>query len=97
MILPPLPVPPPDPDPAAQEMWDAMLDEVSGEINAPSLRVWFEGTVPTVLDGHGLTISVPNSFAKDYIETRFLEVLQGALRQRTVAPEAVVEIVVQPD
>lgn len=87
---------PPDPDPAAQGVWDAMLDSISGEIDASSLRVWFEGTVPTALDGDRLTIAVPNPFAKQYIGTRFLGMLEDALRERTGALHSTLEIVVQP-
>jgi hypothetical protein len=93
---PPPDVAPPDPDPAAQDVWTQMLDAVSDKIETPSLRVWFDGTVPTGFDGERLTISVPNSFAKEYIETRFLDMLEGALREQTGALHAALEVVVQP-
>ena len=72
----------PEPDPEALAVWEKTLEDVSGEINAPSLRVWFEGTVPTSLTGDTLTISVPNGFARDYIGSRFKELLEGALARR---------------
>lgn len=72
----------PNADPDALEVWEKVLEDVSGEINAPSLRVWFEGTVPISLSGDTLTVSVPNTFAKDYIESRFKELLEGALSKR---------------
>ena len=56
-----------------------VLDRVSEHINAPSLRVWFEGTKPVVLHEDRLEISVPNSFAKEYIESRFKPLLEKAL------------------
>lgn len=93
---PPPAATPPDPDPAAQQVWDAMLDAISDRIDAPSLRVWFDGTVPTALDDEQLTITVPNSFAKEYIETRFFEHIEEALREQTGALHAALEIVVQP-
>lgn len=93
---PPLPdAAPPDPDPTAQEIWTQMLDAVSRKINAPSLRVWFEGTVPTAFDGERLAISVPNPFAREYIETRFLTDLEDALRERTGSLHAALEIAVK--
>lgn len=80
-------------DPGAQEIWDKVLNEVSEEINAPSLRVWFEGTVPISLAEDTLTVSVPNSFAKEYIESRFLEMLESALASQ-FSPTASLQIVV---
>ncbi len=62
-----------------EEVWTEVLDRVSEHINAPSLRVWFEGTKPVNLYENGLEISVPNSFAKEYIESRFKPLLEEAL------------------
>ena len=56
-----------------------VLDRVSEHINTPSLRVWFEGTRPISLYDNQLEISVPNSFAKEYIESRFKPLLEEAL------------------
>lgn len=66
-------------DPVAEQVWEKVLEDVAEEINAPSLRVWFEGTIPVSLTADTLTISVPNTVAKDYIENRFKEMLEGAL------------------
>jgi chromosomal replication initiator protein len=62
-----------------EEVWSEVLDRVSEHINAPSLRVWFEGTKPINLNEEYLEISVPNSFAKEYIESRFKPLLEEAL------------------
>ena len=83
----------PEPDSEAKEVWEKVLEDVSGEINAPSLRMWFEGTIPVSLVNETLTISVPNSFAKDYIESRFVELLEGALA-KVLSPTSSLEIVV---
>src|SRR5919206_5267286 len=62
-----------------EEVWMEVLDRVSEHINTPSLRVWFEGTRPVRLYDNQLEISVPNSFAKEYIESRFKPLLEEAL------------------
>ena len=62
-----------------EEVWREVLDRISEHINAPSLRVWFEGTRPISLYEDGLEISVPNSFAREYIESRFKPMLEEAL------------------
>ena len=64
---------------SVEEVWTEVLDRVSEHINAPSLRVWFEGTRPVNLYEDRLEISVPNSFAKEYIESRFKPLLEEAL------------------
>ena len=63
----------------AEDIWTEVLDQVSEHINAPSLKVWFEGTRPIDLYEDRLEISVPNSFAKEYIESRFRTLLEEAL------------------
>jgi hypothetical protein len=79
---PPPPYVPPDPDPAAEELWEQVLQDAEGDIDESSLRVWFDGISPIGLEDSTLTIAVPNSFAKEYIETRFQEVLERHLRQQ---------------
>ena len=64
---------------SAEEVWIKVLDRVSEHINTPSLRVWFEGTRPVSLYDNQLEISVPNHFAKEYIESRFKPQLEEAL------------------
>lgn len=83
----------PEPDPDALVVWEKVLDEVTDEINAPSLRVWFEGTVPVALSNDQLVVSVPNQFAREYIESRFVEVLERALAKH-LSPASSLEIVV---
>ena len=63
----------------AEEVWSEVLDRVSEHINTPSFRVWFEGTRPVDLYEQRLEISVPNSFAKEYIESKFRPLLEEAL------------------
>jgi chromosomal replication initiator protein len=64
---------------SAEEVWIEVLDRVSEHINTPSYRVWFEGTRPVDLHDDRLEVSVPNLFAKEYIESRFKPLLEEAL------------------
>ena len=65
---------------SVEELWTQVLDRLSDQgINEPSLRVWFEGTRPTGIHDDRLEIAVPNSFAKEYIESRFKPLLEQAL------------------
>ena len=74
--------PPPQPDPDAQGLWGALLEDLDGEIDAPSWRVWFEGVVPVALGEDALTLCVPNPIAEEYIEKRFKALIEGCLHKR---------------
>jgi chromosomal replication initiator protein len=45
------------------------------------VRVWFGGVTAVAVRSEYLTISVPNPFAKEYIESRFKAALETALRE----------------
>ncbi len=87
------PSPPPPPDPAAEELWGRVLERAEEEIDASSLRVWFEAVTAVALGSDSLTISVPNPFAKEYIETRFQATLEDALGQE-LSQDAALRVVV---
>jgi hypothetical protein len=95
---PPPPYVPPDPDPAAEELWEKVLQDAEGYIDVSSLRVWFDGISPIELEDSILTVAVPNSFAKEYIETRFKDLLDSSLKER-LSEKASLRVVVgaQPE
>ena len=72
--------PEPVADPEAEELWEEVLSKSAEEIDAPSWRVWFEGTIPVAVGDSVLTISVPNSFAEEYISSRFGDILENHIR-----------------
>jgi len=76
----------PKPDPEAAEVWDLVLEDLSGEIDAPSWRVWFDGTVPVSLREGALTLCVPNPFAEEYIGERFKAMIEESLKERLASP-----------
>ena len=86
---------PSEPDPKAQELFDAMLTDIGDKLDVSSLRVWFDGIVATAFRDGTLTVEVPNSFAEEYVESRFGSLLQGALRAR-VGEDAALEVVTGP-
>jgi Replication initiator protein A/DnaA N-terminal domain len=76
------PVLPPALDPHAEEVWNLVLEELFREIDEPSSHVWFEGVVPTSFEDSTLTLNVPNSFAVEYIERRFGELIRSVLQEQ---------------
>ena len=61
------------------QVWAEVLDRASEQIDVSSLRVWFEGIRPVDVRDDRLEISVPNTFAKEYIESRFRPLLEEVL------------------
>ena len=89
------PVVRPAPDAHAEEVWNLVLEELSQEIDEPSSRVWFEGVVPTSFEDSTLALNVPNSFAGEYIERRFGELVRRLLQEQ-VGPGTEVAIQSSP-
>jgi hypothetical protein len=80
-------------DAAAQEIWEKVLEDACEKIDVSSLRVWFDGLWAVGCEAQRLTIGVPNSFAKEYIESRFGVLLTEILRRR-IGEDARLEVVV---
>jgi hypothetical protein len=78
----PSPPSPPRPDPAAAEVWEKVLQDAEADIDASYLRVWFDGITPVGLQEDVLSIAVPNTLAKEYIESRFGEFIESLLKKR---------------
>jgi len=81
------PLSPPVTDPRAAEVWGPLAEGLAKDMNAPNLRVWFEGVVPTAFQNSTLILHVPNDFALEYIETRFGELMRRVLKEQ-VGPDA---------
>jgi hypothetical protein len=73
---------PPLPNPAAKALWERVIDDLSGQMDGSTFHVWFEGTIPTALERDVLTPAVPNSLAKEYIESRYAELIESSLRRK---------------
>ena len=55
--------------------------------------MWFEAVTAVAIGPDYLTISVPNPFAKEYVEARFKVTLENALRQE-LSQDAALRVVV---
>lgn len=72
----------PDSDPIAEELFESLLDDLEAREGYLSLRNWFDGAVPISLDDNTLILAAPNPVAEEYIERRFRDPLEEALRSR---------------
>jgi chromosomal replication initiator protein len=68
---------------AVPGVWDRTLEVVKAELNTPTFKTWFENTQPLGMVDDTFVVSVPNDFARDWIETRYAGLLRSALTQVT--------------
>lgn len=61
------------------DLWDKTLSEIKQELNVPTFRTWFANTSPVMLHDDTLVISTPNSFAKEWLETRYATLLKSII------------------
>ncbi len=69
-----------------QQVWNETLEVVRSELNTPTFKTWFEHTEPVGLIEDTLVVSVPNDFARDWLESRYAGLLTSALTQVTGEP-----------
>ena len=55
--------------------------------------MWFEGTTAVGLEAEALIVAVPNTFAEEYIATRFKDILDEELRS-LLSPTAEIRLVI---
>ena len=63
------------------ETWDACLEVIKQRIPDQTFETWFQPVVPVSLHDHTLTVEVPSKFYVDWIEAKYRELLQAALRE----------------
>jgi hypothetical protein len=82
-----------EPHEEAARVWEEILDRAADRIDVSSLRVWFEGTTAVGLEADALIVAVPNTFAEEYISTRFKDILDEELRS-LLSPTAEIRLVI---
>lgn len=80
----------------AQKVWVKCLAMISQQVNAQSMKTWFEPIVPVSLEAGKLTLSVPSQFFYDWIEERYSKLILEALT-RVLGNTATIEYSVQED
>ncbi len=54
-----------------EELWQAVLAQIQLNISPANFSTWFKGTGITEQKGDELIVSVPNSFAKEWLEQKY--------------------------
>lgn len=67
------------------EIWRATLGELELTLSKANFTTWFKNTFISSFDGVRITISVPNTFTKAWLEKKYHESIVRALRNVTQA------------
>lgn len=62
-----------------EELWEKTLSEVKQDLNVPAYNTWFKKTSPVMIHEDTLVISTPNSFAKEWLESRYAKMLKSII------------------
>lgn len=62
------------------DVWNRTLDILENELSRPSFETWLKSTQLLNFDGSEMIIAVPNVFAKDWIETRYYNLIKDTLQ-----------------
>lgn len=54
-----------------KELWDSVLSEMELSLSRANFTTWFKSTSVSSSEGDVVIISVPNGFAKEWLETKF--------------------------
>ncbi|GAX88723.1 chromosomal replication initiator protein DnaA [Effusibacillus lacus] len=68
----------------AGELWQRTLTMLEQTLSKPSFETWFKSTKPLSLEGNTLVVSVPNDFARDWLESRYLGIIRETLGSLTM-------------
>ncbi len=68
------------PQPSFQTIWQQTLDKLASELSKPSFETWLSSTRLLNIQDDRLLISVPNDFAKDWLESRYAPLIRSAIQ-----------------
>ncbi len=66
-----------------QNIWKNTLEDIKNNINLPTYKAWFEHITPLSLKKNCLTVSVGSNFAKEWLESRYSNLLSESIKRVT--------------
>ncbi len=63
----------------AKQVWQAALGELQLQMSRPNFEVWLKNTSIVALEDGLVVIGVPNTFAKEWLEKRYTNLIRTAL------------------
>jgi chromosomal replication initiator protein len=79
----------------AKQVWRAALGELQVSLSPANFETWLRDTALVEVDDNRFRISVPNGFAKDWLETRYRSLISQTLA-RIVGYSVQVEFIIAP-
>ena len=76
-------------------IWQNILTDIKSNINLPTYKTWFENITPKSLKKNVLTVSVASSFAKEWLESRYLSLLNNSTK-KIAGADCKIKIITQP-
>lgn len=78
------------------ELWSSVLAQVETKISKPSFETWLKSTKLLSYQNETVTISAPNSFARDWLENHYVHLITGILSDLT-GDDLLIKFVVPKD
>jgi len=66
-----------------EKLWHKVLSKIEDKISRPSFETWLKSTKLMSYGDENVTIAVPNSFAKDWLENHYVHLITGILSELT--------------
>lgn len=65
------------------DLWNKALQNIETKLSKPSFETWMKSTKAHSLQGDTLTITAPNEFARDWLESRYLHLIADTIYELT--------------
>ncbi|RAL23413.1 chromosomal replication initiator protein DnaA [Thermoflavimicrobium daqui] len=66
-----------------QELWAKTLKVLQEQVSKPSFETWFKATEATDFQNNTLTVTTPNEFSRDWLESRYANMIRSTLQAMT--------------
>ena len=67
-------------------IWEKILEDIKSNTNTPLYKTWFEHISPVSFKENCLTVSTTSVFAKEWLESRYLNMLTGSVNKILGSP-----------
>ena len=71
------------------DVWKNVLAEIEQQITAPHFTTWFKDTSLISIDNNNIIIGVKNSFYKQQLRSRYLEMIKKALTNNNITVDSI--------
>ncbi len=77
-----------------ENIWDSVLSLVKDRLNPPTFKTWFSEIQPVCLDENKITISTPNDFSREWLDSRYSQLICSCLLE-VVGEEFQLEVITE--